>query len=215
MAVNAALIPGSTLKPRRSLTRRVVDIVSTAVTVLFVVIGTLTLVLAVASRFAGNSFTVAGHPMMVVLSGSMSPVISTGDVIIDEQLNGDQALNLHAGQIISFHAAPGSTQIITHRIHRVISAGGEVAYVTKGDVNNAPDASPVFPSQIVGLYDAKIPAAGYVMNAMRQPLILGLLLAAPLLWLLSGFFFKWAREMDQPEDGKAPARRDGAQEETQ
>ena len=192
-------VMSSTAPPHRGLGRRLLDVVGTVISVVVAVVGALALVLAVATHFApAGSFTVAGHPMLGVLSGSMSPVIGTGDMIIDEKLSADHAAHLQVGQIISFYPADGGSTPITHRIHAVTSLGGAVTYVTKGDANNAPDGSTVAPSRIVGVYDAKIPAAGYVMNALHQPLTLGLLLAAPLLWFLSGLFFTWAREADAP-----------------
>ena len=204
LSVNAEAVCrpiASSASPRRGLGRRALDAVSTVISVLVAVVGALALVLAVATHFApSGSFTVAGHPMLVVLSGSMSPVIDTGDMIIDEKLAADRAAHLQVGQIISFLPNDGTGTPITHRIHAITAIGGQLVYVTKGDANNAPDATPVSPSRVVGLYDAKIPAAGYVMNALHQPLTLGLLLAAPLLWFLSGLFFAWAREAGEPSE---------------
>lgn len=212
MALDAAALQSRNAVPeqRRRGLRRVVDVVGTVISVVVVVVGVLALVLAIATHFAPTSFTVFGHPMMTVVSGSMTPVIDTGDVIIDNQVSSAQAAHLRAGQIISFRDAADSTTTITHRIYRVTTVGGTTAYITKGDANNAPDTTSVVPSQIVGLYDAKIPAAGYVMAALKQPLTLGLLLAAPALWLLSGLFFAWARDIDAAEE-KPASERDSAQ----
>lgn len=180
----------------------------TAVSVIVAIVGTLALVLALATHFVPSSgeFSVAGHPLFIVLSGSMTPVIGTGDLVIDQALSPMQAAHLHTGQIITFHRGTGATPI-THRIVKVTPAGDTVAYTTKGDANNAADVVPVGPAQIVGVYDFKIPMGGRVVNGLRQPLTLGLLLGAPALWLLSGFFFAWARELDEKaenDEGRAP-----------
>ena len=208
----AASLMSATNTPRISLVRRALNALGTLMSVVVAVVGALALVLAVATHFApAGSLTVAGHPMLVVLSGSMSPAIDTGDMIIDEKVSADTAAHLRVGQIISFQPANGNGTPITHRIHQVISAGAEVTYITKGDANSTADVTPVLPAQVVGLYDAKIPAGGYVMNALHQPLTLGLLLAAPLLWLISGMFFAWAKEIDEPaeEPRSATDDRDG------
>jgi hypothetical protein len=42
----------------------------------------------------------------------------------------------------------------------------------------------------------RIPAGGYALTALNRPLVLALLVAAPLLWLLSGWLFRLAREDD-------------------
>jgi hypothetical protein len=54
----------------------------------------------------------------------------------------------------------------------------------------------VLPSQIVGVYHTRIGGGGYVLNALHQPLTLGLLLAAPVLWFISGLFFQAARRLE-------------------
>ncbi len=99
------------------------------------------------------------------------------------------------GQVISFVPVAGGTPI-THRIAAVSAASGQVAYVTKGDANGAADSTPVAPSQVTGLFNKAIPRGGYILTALHQPLTLGLLLASPALWLLSGLLFEWARKTD-------------------
>jgi len=90
---------------------------STITTVLLAVIASLAIVMAIATHLSPKSqYVVFGHPLMTVLSGSMTPVIRTGDLIIDNPVTAAQTRHLHTGQIISFRAAPGSQVIITHRI---------------------------------------------------------------------------------------------------
>jgi len=178
---------------------------STVVSVLVALFGGVAIVVAAASHFTSQGeATVFGHPAMVVLSGSMSPVINTGDLIVDDPVTRAQAEHMHVGQIISFFAEPGSQMVITHRIVKVTSVDGQVAYMTKGDANNAPDASPRLASQVIGTYGFKIPRGGYMFNALHRPLVLGLLLASPVLWFVSSLLFQWARETDE-RAGREPA----------
>ena len=212
MAVAADAVSGSPTSvaaPRRGPARRVASAAGTAVSLIVAIVGALALVLALATHFVPSSgeFSVAGHPLFIVLSGSMTPVIDTGDLVIDQGVSPTQAAHLRVGQIITFHRGTGATPI-THRIVVVTPAGGTVAYTTKGDANNAADLVPVGPSQIVGLFDFKIPMGGRVVNGLRQPLTLGLLLGAPALWLLSGFFFAWARELDEKAETDPPEKPD-------
>ena len=202
MAVRAEAMPRPPMvtRPRRGAVRRALDAVGTVISVVVAVVGALALVLAIATHFVPSSgvFTVAGHPLFAVLSGSMTPVIDTGDLVIDQHVSATQAAQLHAGQIITFDHGGGATPI-THRIAAVTGTGAAVEYTTKGDSNTAADRTPVKPSEIMGVYQAKVPMGGRVIFALRQPLTLGLLLAAPALWLLSGFLFAWARELDDNE----------------
>jgi signal peptidase len=175
---------------------------------LAVTIGSLAVVVAVASHLAPpGQYTVFGHPVLTALSGSMAPTLRTGDLAYDDPLRAGQAAHLKAGQVITFRATPGGRQIVTHRIHAVVTVQGNLAYQTKGDANPTPDATPVLPSQVVGLYRGRVPYGGYLLNALHQPFSLILLLAAPCLWLLSGWLFGLAREAENCDPDRAPARR--------
>lgn len=203
---DALLAPNSSRGAHRTWARvrRVGNVIGTAISVVVVMIGCVGIVVAVATHFAPDGeYAVFGHPMMIVLSGSMTPAIRTGDLVIDNQIGNAEATHLQPGQIISFRPSVGS-KVITHRIAQVTTTAGTVAYVTKGDANNAADANAVAPSQIVGVYDTKISNGGYILNALHQPLTLALLLASPALWFLAGMFFQWAK--DGEADSKGGAR---------
>jgi signal peptidase I len=105
-------------------------------------VAALAIVLAVAGRMSGGQPTVFGHPVMSMISGSMTGTINTGDLFVDDQLTATQAQDLHPGQVITFREQPGSPTLITRRIVAVETIGGAVNYVTKGDANNAADATP-------------------------------------------------------------------------
>src|SRR5689334_4875222 len=82
-------------------------------------------VIAIATHLSRDGqYTAFGHPVMSVLSGSMAPVIRTGDLIVDNPVTPAQASSLQPGQIISVREAPGSQSIITHRIVGVKVAHG-------------------------------------------------------------------------------------------
>jgi signal peptidase len=185
---------------RRGAWRILKGVVSTVAGFILAVIALLAIVVAIGTHFSSNGqLGLLGHPVMSVLSGSMAPVIRTGDLVVDNKLTATQAANLRVGQIMSFRAAPGSPQIFTHRIVGVVPLpNGAVGYVTKGDANDSRDG-PVTPStNVVGLFKSKIPSGGYILNALHRPLVLGLIIASPILWLLSEPLWRWAREADEP-----------------
>jgi signal peptidase len=180
-------------------------VVSSAMTVVVSMVAALAIVLAIATHFSrSGQYMAFGHPVMTVLSGSMTPVIRTGDLIVDNPVTAAQARNLHAGQIISVREAPGSQAIITHRIVAVKVVDGAVGYVTKGDANNAPDTTLRRASDVIGVFRFAIPRGGYALSALHRPLVLGLLFASPVLWFLAGPLFRLARRMDEP-DAREPA----------
>jgi len=194
--------PAEPTKPEahHDLSSRAWGAVGTAMSMVAVVIGTLAVVVAAASHFSPpGQYTVFGRPVLSVLSGSMSPAIRTGDLAVDDPVNASQAAHLHVGQIITFRTAPGSHTTLTHRIHAINSSAGVLTYRTKGDANNAQDGPLVAPSQIVGVYRTKVPYGGYLLNSLHKPITLGLLIASPILWLLSSWLFAIARE-DEDED---------------
>jgi signal peptidase len=168
-------------------------LLSALVSVLVSLVAVLAIVIAVVTRMSpgGQYF---GHPVLTMLSGSMTGTINTGDLIVDDPVTAAQARNLQVGQIISVHEAPGSQALVTHRIVAVQVHGGEVSYLTKGDANNHVDAVPRPSSDVVGVFRAAIPRGGYVLYALHRPQCLGLILASAVLWFLIGPLFRLARD---------------------
>jgi len=126
-----------------------------------------------------------GHPIFSVASGSMTPAIDTGDLIVDNPVSVAQAADLHAGQIISFRESGASSLIVTHRVVAVLPARGAatVQYRTKGDANNAPDLGTVAPAKVLGVYQARIPFGAYVVTTLHQPLTFVILVMIPVVYL--------------------------------
>lgn len=190
--------------PGRSVLGRIWSWAGTVLTCFAVLVGAGAIVVAVASHLSPpGEYTVFGHPVMSVLSGSMTPTIRTGDLVIDDPLTRTQAAHLHVGQIISFRQG---TDVFTHRIHAIEHVDGSIAYQTKGDANNAPDVPLVVPGQIVGVYTAKVPMGGYVLYALHRPVTIALLLAAPALWLLSSWLYGMAKEAERDDSGSSASK---------
>lgn len=105
-----------------------------------------------------------GWDVYVVQSGSMEPQIPTGSVIYTKAPDIE---NLQKGDIITFKLAGG--KVATHRIDSVEGSGQTLSFITKGDANDAVDANPVLPGNIIGEYVAVIPYAGYIINYVQSP----------------------------------------------
>jgi signal peptidase len=181
--------PSQVGSPRRWYVRAL----SATVTVLISLVAVLTIAVAIGSRTsADGQRMVFGQPVMTIISGSMTPTIAVGDVVVDAPVTAAQASHLQVGQIISFRAAPGSPEIITHRIVAVRVQDGAVSYITKGDANNSADSTPRPASDVIGLYRFSIPRGGYVLVAMHTPRVIGMLLTSALLWIVAGVLFRIA-----------------------
>lgn len=111
-----------------------------------------------ASRLAGNSVPMPfGVGAAVVLSGSMEPELSTGDLLIIAERE-----SYNVGDVVVYQ--DGRTAV-THRI--VSISGNEV--ITRGDANNTED-EPITLEQIKGEVVLAIPCMGFVVNAIKTPI---------------------------------------------
>lgn len=106
-----------------------------------------------------------GYSNLVVLSGSMEPAVSAGDVIIIHRQK-----SYETGDVITYR--DGGT-LTTHRI----VAENDEGFQTRGDANNIADDSLVPPDRIMGRVVFVIPAAGNILLFLRTPAGLGGILA--------------------------------------
>lgn len=146
---------------------------------------------------------VAGHPVMTVLSDSMTPTFRAGDLLIENSVDG-KAHRLAERNVITFAVRGSSSERITHRIVRVEATPDGVAYRTQGDANNAMDLTPVSPDQIVGVYSWRIPFGGYVLRAVQSQYGMFLLIFIPALLLLLPLLAKWWRATGESNPEPAP-----------
>ncbi|MGY4721625.1 signal peptidase I [Naumannella huperziae] len=110
----------------------------------------------------------SGVTPLVFLSGSMSPAIRTGDLAFAETV---PASELSVGDVVSVQTAEGVR--VTHRVIETAPSGpaGEIALRLRGDANAAPDAEAYRVTEAERVI-VSVPAAGYLLNAARQPLAL-------------------------------------------
>lgn len=113
------------------------------------------LALAVALTLAP---AVAGGHTLTVLSGSMTPRLPVGSVVVDKPV---EASSLRAGDIVTY---AGDDGLVTHRIVRVKQGSAGPVFTTKGDANNTADTEPVDASQIRGELWYHIPYVGTVRD---------------------------------------------------
>lgn len=129
---------------------------------------------------------------MYVLTGSMSPAIEPGDLIIAKTADTD---SLREGDIITFRAS-GST-LVTHRI---IGTNPDGSFITKGDANNVEDLDLYANSQnIIGKYVLRIPKGGYIAKFIQSPIGMILFILIPVGVLASGEIKNFLKEMEKEE----------------
>ncbi|MCD8363978.1 MAG: signal peptidase I [Lachnospiraceae bacterium] len=91
-----------------------------------------------------------GRFPMIVLSDSMYPEFSYGDLIICRTAEPE---DVEVGDVISFFDPQGSgSSIISHRVLEITEEDGSLSFITKGDYNNAEDSVSVPEENLVGIY---------------------------------------------------------------
>jgi signal peptidase I len=110
--------------------------------------------------------TVLGHRSFTVMSGSMEPAISTGDIVVTSQISPSQA---RVGQVVSFRDPTGSKRLITHRVRRIRNDGRSYRFSTKGDANSTLERWTVPADGKIGRVWLRIPKLGYLLAQTRRP----------------------------------------------
>jgi signal peptidase len=121
-----------------------------------------------------------GMMIMVVLSGSMTPLMLPGDVIIVRPTEPD---NVRVGDVIVFqHPGQDDRTVITHRVTGIDTDTGQ--YSTRGDANDAPDPFSVSGEDIIGKPAFLIPFIGFASEMKRQVILLMVILPSLALAIL-------------------------------
>jgi signal peptidase len=121
-----------------------------------------------------------GMTLMIVLSGSMAPLMLPGDAIVVAPADPDR---LEIGDVVVFQY-PGEDErmVITHRIVGIDTDTG--LYSTRGDANNAPDRFFTSKDDIIGRPVFLIPFVGFASEMKKQIILLMVILPSLMLALL-------------------------------
>lgn len=119
-----------------------------------------------AAKNDGGGIGIGPYAYMAVVSGSMEPAISAGDVIVTKQGAPD---TVSPGDIITFHPYAGSVARVTHRVVEITQEG----FLTMGDANDARDVNPVTPQMYIGKVFLIIPYIGFLMSGSAGPILVG------------------------------------------
>ena len=144
-----------------------------------------------ASRLAGNTVPMPfGVGAAVVLSGSMEPELSIGDLIIVAERE-----NYEVEDVVVYQ---DGRMAVTHRIVSI----SEDEVVTRGDANNIDD-DPITPDQIKGEVVLAIPLIGYAVNIIKTPLGTLCILLLAVFLLERSFSLEKAKDIDELDAIKA------------
>lgn len=124
-----------------------------------------TLVVILAILLVGVRFV--GLQPYTVLSGSMEPTYHVGSLIYVKEVD---PFELESGDVITYML--NEDTLSTHRIVNVVPDEADssvVRFQTKGDANDAVDASLVHCNNVVGSPVFTIPYLGFVANYIQNP----------------------------------------------
>ncbi|GAB6939199.1 signal peptidase I [Isoptericola variabilis] len=142
-------------RPRRAL-GRVASVVLGAVMVAL-------LALAGATVVAPKAM---GATPLTVLTGSMEPALSPGDVVVVRPV---EPADVQVGDVLTFQPVSGDPTLVTHRVVGVMWGDGDPAgFVTRGDANGADD-DPIVADQVRGRVVYSVPLVGHLTNASWAP----------------------------------------------
>ncbi|OGZ22955.1 MAG: signal peptidase I, partial [Candidatus Nealsonbacteria bacterium RIFCSPLOWO2_01_FULL_41_9] len=83
------------------------------------------------------------------------------------------------GDVITFGPYSKTKAPTSHRIFDIKVVNGQPVYITKGDVNNAPDTREIKKSDILGKVLFSAPYLGYAVDFAKKPLGFALIIIVP------------------------------------
>jgi len=104
-----------------------------------------------------------GFRVFNVISGSMEPFYSVGDLIYVKEVNPNE---IEVGTPITF-VLNEDLVVATHRVIKIDAENQH--FYTKGDANDTADSAPVHFNNVIGVPQFSIPLLGYVSDFIQHP----------------------------------------------
>lgn len=117
----------------------------------------LTIVLLTSGLFTYQALTIG--------SGSMSPAIEKGDVIILKGMKNEETRKIKKGDVLVYNH---DNKIIVHRVIKKSNNGETISFKTKGDYNNAKDSWTVKQEDVIGIVKFRIRWIGMPTVALNE-----------------------------------------------
>jgi signal peptidase I len=135
-----------------------------------------------------------GDRSFTLRSGSMTPTMETGDVVVTEPIS---PLSARVGDIVTFVDPEGTGKLFSHRVQSIRPAGEAVHFVTRGDANTSVERWSVPAGGSIGKVVYRVPKIGYALVWTGTPEGRIALIAIPALLLC---WTALARIWRRPED---------------
>lgn len=118
--------------------------------------------------------SLGGRAAWVLVSGkSMLPRYHTGDLVLVRRQS-----SYRVGEVIAYRVPKGDPMAGLQVIHRIVGGDAVHGFVVQGDNRTAPDSWRPKPGDIVGAQLLRVPNGVFVIQHLRSPLFLGLLVGS-------------------------------------
>jgi signal peptidase len=133
-----------------------------------------------------------GERLLSVQTASMVPTFHPGDAIVVQPV---LPSSLRPGDIVSYRSPRDPKVVISHRLVEIDRTG---QLITAGDALRSPD-EPFSPLRVVGRATAVAPGLGTVLNVLRRPLSLVVLVYLPATLIIGAEATRLSRHYRRPE----------------
>jgi signal peptidase len=106
-----------------------------------------------------------GFQPLVIRSGSMTPTLAVGDIVISRAVS---PTSVRAGDIVTFHRPEHGDGLVTHRVMMATPMAGTVQFETRGDANSVSEFWNVRSSGTIGLDVLRIPRVGWAVHVLQS-----------------------------------------------
>ncbi len=144
-----------------------------------------------------------GFHFVTILSGSMTPTLGVGDVVMERRI---APLQAKVGDVVTFKAPNKPGETYTHRVVSIRIHGQRAEFVTQGDANLSTESWSVPLNGNIGLARYHVPKIGYITNRAGSKFGRLALIVVPVL-LLGLYEFRriWSEPSEDTSDDAAAA----------
>ncbi len=176
-------------EPTESAGLRVIGVIRT-IFIYIVAIGIIIAAIMFASSRSEDK-SIFGYRYYTVLTPSMKPELSVGDLVIVKLVDADE---IEVGDVITFNPSTDNDTYLTHRVTEKIDdyeGTGVTCFKTKGDANEDEDGFLLDEDRVIGTVTLSIPKLGYVIRfvQLRWYFVLAFVVLVFILFRLLRIFF--------------------------
>lgn len=167
-------------------------------------------ILVGALLFASNTSpdkSLFGYRYYTVLTGSMEPTYSVGDMIFVKLTD---AKDINVNDVITFNPSQDSDAYLTHRVIEKIEnfeGTGVTCFRTQGDANNSEDSFLIDGSRVVGVVNFSLARVGYVVRfiQLRWYFVIPVVIMIAVFFQLLKHYFLLGKD-DEEENDDSPKK---------